>query len=46
MKLLNIDNGLQMDKFEEILRDYVRVRATEYYKWKDYQYRIQYAGKL
>ncbi len=35
-----------MYKFEEILKDYVKVRSQEYYKWKDYQYSIQYAGTL
>ena len=32
-----------MATFEDVLHDYVRVRAQEYYKWKDYQYAIQYA---
>ena len=41
----NIDNGLAMSQFEEIIRDYVRVRAKEYYQWKDYQNSIQYAGE-
>ena len=44
MKIPNIDSGLRPAQFEEILRDYVRVRSQEYYKWKDYQYSIQYAG--
>ena len=43
MRIPNIDNGVSMFKFEEILKDYVKVRAQEYYKWKDYQYSIQYA---
>jgi len=34
-----------MPQFEEIVREYVRVRAQEYYKWKDYQYAIKYAGR-
>jgi hypothetical protein len=41
----NIDTGLIMPQFEEIVREYVRVRAQEYYKWKDYQYAIKYAGR-
>lgn len=32
-----------MMNFESILRDYVRLRAHEYYKWKDYQDLIKYA---
>ena len=43
LKIPNIDTGLRMTQFEEILREYVRVRAQEYYKWKDYQYSIQYS---
>ena len=45
MNIPNIDNGLAMSQFEEIIREYVRVRAKEYYQWKDYQNSIQYAGK-
>ena len=46
VKIPNIDNGLAMYKFEEIIKNYVKVRTQEYYKWKDYQYSIQYAGEL
>jgi len=42
----NIETGLRMNQFEDILRNFVRVRAQEYYKWKDFQYSIQYAGNL
>jgi hypothetical protein len=40
----NIDNGITMEKFEEVIKNYVKVRTLEYYRWKDYQYSIQYAG--
>jgi len=40
----NIETGLKMNQFEDILRNFVRVRSQEYYKWKEYQYSIQYAG--
>ncbi len=43
MKIPNIDTGLRITQFEEILRNYVKIRAQEYYKWKDYQYSIQYS---
>ena len=45
MRIPNVDNGVTMFKFEEIIKDYVKVRTQEYYKWKDYQYSIQYAGE-
>jgi hypothetical protein len=45
VRIPNVDNGIAMYKFEEILKEYVKTRAQEYYKWKDYQYSIQYAGK-
>ncbi len=32
-----------MEKFEEVLRGYVKSRTMEYYKWTDYQYSIKYA---
>lgn len=35
-----------METFETVLKDYVHVRAQEYYQWKDYQYTLQYAGKF
>lgn len=43
MRIPNIESGLSMAKFDEILRDYVRTRTQEYYKWTDYQYSIKYA---
>ena len=43
MKIPNIDTGIRPAQFDEILKEYVRVRAQEYYKWKDYQYSIQYS---
>ena len=43
MKIPNVETGVRMATFEDVLHDYVRVRAQEYYKWKDYQYAIQYA---
>lgn len=46
VKIPNIETGLIMPEFEKILGDYVRVRAQEYYKWKDYQNSIQYAGLI
>jgi hypothetical protein len=39
----NIQNGLRMSDFENILRDYVHVRAKDYYRWVDYQNSILYA---
>jgi hypothetical protein len=43
VKLPNVETGVRLSQFEDVLRDYVRVRAQEYYKWKDYQYAIKYA---
>ncbi|RNA09672.1 neuroligin- X-linked-like, partial [Brachionus plicatilis] len=43
LKIPNIETGLTAHQFEEVLTNFVKVRTKEYYKWKDYQYSIQYA---
>lgn len=40
----NIETGLKRSEFDDILKNLVRGRAQEYYKWKEFQYSIQYAG--
>ena len=41
----NIETGLKMDDFEKTIKDYVKIRTMEHYKWKMLQNSIKYAGK-
>jgi hypothetical protein len=42
----NIDSGITMTQFDQILKQNVKTRTMEYYQWRDYQNSIKYAGKI
>ncbi len=46
MNIPNIDSGITMTQFDQILKQNVKTRTMEYYQWRDYQNSIKYAGKI
>jgi hypothetical protein len=40
----DVENGIRIDQYENILKKYVSSRVEDYYNWRDYQYSLKYAG--
>lgn len=44
MNIPDIENGLRLDQYTDLLQKYVSSRVRDYYDWRDYQNQLKYAG--
>ncbi len=44
MNIPDVENGIRVEKYEELLNQYVSSRVEDYYNWRDYQNSLKYAG--